>query len=76
MTSAQRDMLIMARRNTGHIELGALVMECAGAYRGGLAWRIADRTAGACLRRGWIALDGDIVRITDAGIHKLLQARS
>jgi hypothetical protein len=61
----------MARRLSGECELGALVMECAMAYEGGLSWRIADRTAGALLRRGWLRLDGDVVFITDAGTAAL-----
>lgn len=76
MTDAQRDMLKLALRLTRRweCELGQLVMEQAGNYDGGLAWRIADRTAGALLRRGWLALNGDLVSVTDEGRAALSDA--
>jgi hypothetical protein len=66
MTNAQRAMLKMAVRNPD-IELSTLVMECACAYTTKLAWRIADRTASALIRRAYIKMDGDIVHVTVLG---------
>jgi hypothetical protein len=66
MTNAQRAMLKMAVRNPD-IELSTLVMECACAYTTKLAWRIADRTAGALIRREFIKMEGDIVHVTTLG---------
>jgi hypothetical protein len=67
MTPAQATMLELVRRHSGNIELGDLVMESSRAYWSNLAWRIADSTAGALLKRNWIALTGDIVFITETG---------
>jgi len=49
-------------REMGHVELNS-----------GLAWRNADRTADALVRRELIVLDGDQVHITLSG-QLLLQA--
>jgi len=67
MTSAQQQMMRKIANNRDERELGQIVMECAESYEGGLAWRIADRTAGALIRREWIRLEGDVPFLTDAG---------
>lgn len=39
-----------------------------------LAWRNADRTLGALLRRGWAVMvlpEGEAIEITDAGLERL-----
>jgi hypothetical protein len=68
MTKAQAAMLLYIRRNQP-VEPGETVMDCARAYEGGLAWRIADNTLGALIRRRWIAFteDDTCVVLTDAG---------
>ena len=74
MSAAQAAMLRLLLR-WEHLSLqreaGELVIECAERYKGGLAWRIADTTLGACKRRGWIALDGDVAHLTEAGRRAL-----
>lgn len=67
MSPSQRAMLRMALRFDGRLELGNLVMECAAAYDGPLAWRIADRTAGSLIHRGWLEADDYTVHVTEAG---------
>jgi hypothetical protein len=70
MSGAQAAMLRLLLR-WEHLKLsreaGELVIECAEAYKGGLAWRIADTTLGACKRRGWITMDGDVAHLSEAG---------
>ena len=67
MTSAQRQMLRTILAQRWPQELGVIVMECSDGGPDGLAWRNADRVAGALLRRGWIQDDGDVVTVTDEG---------
>jgi hypothetical protein len=78
MSASQAAMLRAIDRNQRlasggyrELEIGEIVMNCAEAYEGGLAWRIADRTLGALLRRGWLEMDGDFARLTDAGREAL-----
>jgi hypothetical protein len=68
MTRAQGAMLLYIRRNQP-VEPGETVMDCARAYEGGLAWRIADNTFGALIRRQWVAFteDDTCVVLTDEG---------
>jgi hypothetical protein len=58
------------------IDQSQLVMLCAESYDNGLAWRIADRTLGALLRRGLIdrhpAID-DLIAISAEGIRAISQ---
>ncbi len=81
MTSAQKSMLMMVmeseRHPKGPAEVSTIVMECATAYEGALAWRTADRTLGACLRRGWVVVEdgADSIRLTDEGRRLLAEAR-
>ena len=68
MTKPQIEMLRLFAKG---YEAADIMLECSGGSRvnGGLAWRNADRTMGALIRRGYVAADpetGDWA-ITQAG---------
>jgi hypothetical protein len=64
-------MLRMAARHSGEMEIGELVMECATAYDGGLAWCTAGRTAGSLVRRYLMEVRNGVVVVTPAGYAAL-----
>lgn len=78
MTESQRRMLAMVARAWDGAGLAEVVMEhsTGSALDTPLAWRNSDRTAGACLRRGWMVLrDGEWCELTEAGRAALAAAR-
>jgi hypothetical protein len=85
LSPAMLDMLrTLARRNKREaerhgtdnrfVEASDLVMDVAGGYESGLAWRIADRTYGALLRRGLVEHDATydgLIAVSAAGVAAL-----